>query len=652
MGCCFSKKNEHSSSLNASQPVLDTPKVDKSEIQNKKKKIVEDKEVKKQVAEEGSFVKKEIFVIKHRKSQDRDKRTRPPYLNIAPLEDGPTPNATASASEILLGNSNTNVGAHNMVVRTSSCTKEEVDAILIQCGRLSRSNSSGAGKPPSSGIKYSGSKRSYDFDNNNNDQNQDVESATYADHYDFRKKGNDDDDGEVTAERRPHRSRRQSSRPSPSSQGRRRTPSRERDQNHLSGSRERGSGCSGRRVSRSPGRRSETTQNTGVTAGNANATVNANHTGDPSNRPGKMVSVPATVSSLVVDKSNNGVEPQATARIKRISVKRNVGEAALTGTRTSASPRSQSPARTNTKTSNENNQQPSLSRNNARKAEQSPYRRNPLSEIDPNSLKYSQPPGNNATCTSNNRSQIRNNDIDGQVAVKESFNLLNQTPMKKQNSEKNNRVNAQVTNCRGSSIVSLENKISKEPQMEEAKGQPTVTSTVLDLGVQSLKPQTLTRSRSARRSRDLDLNPETLLNPTPSYTALLLEDIQNFHQQNNPSFSLPACVTKACSILEAVADLNSTTTSNLSCAFSDYRRSPPTMDASNLAGKKIPEAKDPFVESEVLASDDLIEPRFYKYVTVRRGGSSCGEDMDGQESSGSNSFVGSSQQHLGFSTSS
>ena len=418
MGCCFSKKNEHSSSLNASQPVLDTPKVDKSEIQNNNKKIFEDKEVKKQVAEEGSFVKKEIFVIKHRKSQDRDKRTPPPS------------SATASASEILLGNSSTKVGAHNMVGRTSSCKKEEVDAILIQCGRLSRSNSSGSGKPPSSGIKYSGSKRSYDFDNNNNnnDQNKDVESATYADHYDFTKKGNDDDDGEVTAERRQHRSCRQSSRPSPSpsSQGRKRTPSRERDQNQLSGSRERGSGCSGRRVSRSPGRRLETTQNTGVTARNANATVNANHAGDPSNRPGKMVSVPATVSSLVVDKSNNGVEPQATARTKRILVKRNVGEATLTGTRTAASPRSKSPARTNAKTSNENNQQPSLSRNNSRKADQSPYTRNPLSEIDPNSFKYSQPPGNKATCTSYNRAQIRNNDIDGQVAVKESFNLLNQ----------------------------------------------------------------------------------------------------------------------------------------------------------------------------------------------------------------------------------
>ena len=55
-------------------------------------------------------------------------------------------------------------------VRTSSCTKEEVDAILIQCGRLSRS-SSGKGGPGVStpSKKYSGSNRSYDFDQNDCD---------------------------------------------------------------------------------------------------------------------------------------------------------------------------------------------------------------------------------------------------------------------------------------------------------------------------------------------------------------------------------------------------------------------------------------------------------------------------------------------------
>ncbi|CAA2997962.1 Hypothetical predicted protein [Olea europaea subsp. europaea] len=66
-------------------------------------------------------------------------------------------------------------------VRTSSCTKEEVDAILIQRGRLSRSSStgnvrlSGSGSRVSSedagnlqrGIKYFGSKKSFDSDKEN-----------------------------------------------------------------------------------------------------------------------------------------------------------------------------------------------------------------------------------------------------------------------------------------------------------------------------------------------------------------------------------------------------------------------------------------------------------------------------------------------------
>lgn len=148
----------------------------------------------------------------------------------------------------------------------------------------------------------------------------------------------------------------------------------------------------------------------------------------------------------------------------------------------------------------------------------------------------------------------------------------------------------------------------------------------------------LTRTRSSRRSRDLDINPETLLtNPAPtSYTTLLLEDIQNFHQKSTqtttPSISLPACVSKAHSILEAVADLNSCTSSNPSYAFSDDKRN-------------LNETKDPFVvESEIMVCDDLMEPSLHKYVTVKRG-TIVGGEMEEQESSGSNSFVGGSQLH-------
>lgn len=247
--------------------------------------------------------------------------------------------------------------------------------------------------------------------------------------------------------------------------------------------------------------------------------------------------------------------------------------------------------------------------------------------------------------------------------------------MQKPNAEiinsSNNRAVVQGTNYKTSSRGTLDNQvvtvncIQKEQQqliVEEAKEQqPSMTGnvtikTVVASGAESLKPQTLTRSRSSRRSRDLDLNPEILLNPNPSYTTMLLEDIQNFHQKNmNPALvSLPPCVTKACSILEAVADLNSTTSSNLSCAFSEDRKSPPSYQSKSNAynvsyvGKTVAETKDPFIESEVAVTDDVMEPSFHKYVTVRRGGG----DMEDQESSGSNSYVGGGQQNWGFSSSS
>jgi hypothetical protein len=66
--------------------------------------------------------------------------------------------------------------------------------------------------------------------------------------------------------------------------------------------------------------------------------------------------------------------------------------------------------------------------------------------------------------------------------------------------------------------------------------------------------------RSRRASRDFDQS-------SNSYPSHILEDIQNYHEQHQaapatPSFSLPACVAKACSILEAVADLNSSSSSS------------------------------------------------------------------------------------------
>ncbi|EHA8591881.1 putative serine/arginine repetitive matrix protein 1 [Cocos nucifera] len=161
-------------------------------------------------------------------------------------------------------------------------------------------------------------------------------------------------------------------------------------------------------------------------------------------------------------------------------------------------------------------------------------------------------------------------------------------------------------------------------------GETHLTSNV----VESLNPRTITRTKSSRRSsRDFDnALDDNHLNPT-SYTSLLLEDIHNYHQKNT-AFSLPACVSKACSILEAVADLNSSCSENKS---SEADRS--NNDNGSLNGRfgrrgLVP--KGPFVESEIMVKDDLMEPSLHKYVSVR----DLGGEIEPQESAGSNSFIG------------
>ncbi|KAI5391327.1 hypothetical protein KIW84_076242, partial [Lathyrus oleraceus] len=179
-----------------------------------------------------------------------------------------------------------------------------------------------------------------------------------------------------------------------------------------------------------------------------------------------------------------------------------------------------------------------------------------------------------------------------------------------------------------------------------------VVKTVVPPVVENLKPQILTRSRSSRRSRDLelDLNPEDLLIPPQSYTSLLLEDIQNFHQKNTPpppSVSLPACVARACSILEAVANLNSDTSSSLSGV--EDRRSPSgyqssrnrynvPLGTSNSYGKRAADTKDPIVESELIVYDEMVEPSLHKFETMNMGS----PNMEKQESSRSSSLSVSS----------
>ncbi|XP_024977615.1 uncharacterized protein At1g65710-like [Cynara cardunculus var. scolymus] len=494
MGSCFSKNNTTAALTTTSQQL--ELKSNPPQPQNPKTEQV---------------VKKEIFVIKHRISHEIDRR---------PNEDDPNllnPSAVAG----------TGGGAR---VRTSSCSKEEVDAILIQCGRLSRSNSAGA-ENPRRRRRYSGSKRSFDFDLNMGLKN-------------------DDDDGDDEALNHHHRRRhrQQGSRvSSPSS----RRSSRERD------FRQQRSGNGGRRISISPSRRSES-----PICSNSNGGPAAAAAGGGSTRPMKMVPVPAT------DKSNNvggnaGSEQVVGGGVKRIHVKRNVAVVS----RTAASPpRSRSPVRTNLRIlSDDQSQEQWRQEINTRVAGHSPYKRKSLAEIDNNAAR------------------------------------------------------------------SVQAKMVDEAKMVAM--------------VENLKlHQNIKRTQISRRSEDLDMNPETIFDPSPpSYTSLLLEDIHNFHQKNTnsaaiaaatepPPFSLPACVSKACSIMEAVADLNSNSnTATTSSLFSDDSWRNPTPIERYIN-------KDRFIESETVVNGSLMEPSLQNYITVRRGGSATTEE---QESSDSNSFASS-----------
>ncbi|PNY16132.1 hypothetical protein L195_g012842 [Trifolium pratense] len=598
MGACLSKKKASSTSSNplSSTKSLSTPPSDnnvkltlfkpETTLNNKNNNIVvqeKQQNLEEKVAKEHEEEpKKEIFIIKHRKSHDEREKNN---IKITPFNvqhnltsqniDG---FVSSSETESLNNNNNNNsnkVGVGG--VRTSSCTKEEVDAILIQCGRLSRSSS---GKAASSSTrKYSGSKRSFDFDHCDNndaisaeDEQKRVNASDNSEEY----------DGGVA--RHNNRPRHRNSPNAKSSNGRRRTPSRERDQR--SSSRE-------RRVSRSPGRRSSDT--------NANGSNNNNGSGSVSgcSRPGKMVTVPATVTSLVMDKSNNGES------VKRVNVKRNV-----------ASPRSMSPARGIGNGVNQQQQQPSLSRNNsARKTEVSPYRRNPLSDVDPNSLSYPQSNANNGGSKVQNKGK---KEIEAETVQKPNVDMKDS----KRNRTSNKVAMEKVVNCH-----------PKEQQQQQEEEIKIMSDNAIVKNV--VMPSGITRSRSSRRSRDFDIISSADAPPTnppqTSYTSLLLEDIQNFHQKNinTTQVSLPACLNKACSILEAVADLNSTTSST----FSNDKK------IRNEYNNVVQESS--FVESEI----DVMEPSLHKYVTVKRGGSICGViDMEDQESSGSNSFTVSSGQ--------
>ncbi|CAN8232737.1 unnamed protein product [Cochlearia groenlandica] len=489
MGCCFSKKNH---------PDPNKTAIDKPLKPKEKLEFEESKPNNNEVESIQGKVKprKEVFVIKHRISHERSEKTKDP--DESPVSD--------------------------------EKSTGDVDAILIQCGKLSRSNSAAAKTR-----RFSGSKRSFDFDGIGHDAEEaDVE---------------DGGEEEEEIERRIHRNRHRRGEESPRERRRRRTPSRERENRSGIGNSGGGGGCGGggsRRVSRSPIRRSETNPNTNPNSSAASGnSVNSSN----NNKQCKFVSVPATdKSSLVItEKSNNNGD----SSINRISVKRNIGKA--------ASPRSQLPARTVA--------MPSPPSKPSRKTEYSPYKRNPLVKIDTNSIAN------------------RNDNIDN-------------------DSQKMNSKSASQGPIRRAASPNQRATKEQEKIVEECK-------VMLSCGIELAKPQFVSRSRSLRKSRDFDFDPEALLsnnnnnnnNPVaaasalPSYTALLLQDIHNFHQKS--------------------VNVNAT---------------------SSSVSKESTKNQQERIEKKT----DLMEPSFEKYVTVKRGCSTSLEEMEEEESSGSNGFIASS----------
>ncbi|WVZ74465.1 hypothetical protein U9M48_022644 [Paspalum notatum var. saurae] len=420
-------------------------------------------------------------------------------------------------------------------VRTSSCTKEEVDAILIQCGRLSRS-SSGAGRAASSSDaghrrrRSSGSKRSYDFD----------QQGGADEECEWERKG-----AAAAAVSRP-------------------SPHRGSPQRRRSGSRERSGGGS-RRASRSPGRRAD-----GAAASVGAAAAGSGGGERARQQPGKMVSVPAR-------EKGRAPSPVPAASGKRC-----------------ASPRASSPARV--AAGNENaGGGPALSRSSSRKAEQSPYRRSPMAEIDENTLRNN---GNH-----NAKPQKKSTEI-AVAATPKKAAARGKVPTA-ETAEDGTVVAASETKAHSSKTIATRSataSIVAESLGQRPAGQPA-------------------GCRSRRASRDLDQNPG-------SYATQLLEDIQNYHQQSTsatpatPSLALPACVAKACSIVEAVADLNSSS-ENRTYAYE------PGLSADDKGSVNAP-----------LGSDGCVEASAARKHVTPAAARDLPPETEPQESAGSNSVSG------------
>ncbi|GAB2287498.1 hypothetical protein Dimus_021873 [Dionaea muscipula] len=634
MGCCLSKNDPPFTSFPTPIPPNDPKKSSQSiaQVENKKRTsaawaVPAEMKVEKQEEGEEPANEREVFIRQHSNNDNR-----PGESSKCPLDsDGSVPHAPISLDPSSYGGN----------------IKPEKNPGI--------GSSSGKGKGSASGEHGSGSRKHADSGERS------VGTETEA-------------KGGVESGVEAHESK--------GSHGHRRTPGR---------SRERGRGRGGTRVlSRSPGRRSE-------------SSIIFNGNGNGNGRPGtgKPVSVPVP-ASLSNDKgsgsgSGNGSAGEALALAlalaTRKSVKRNVG--GVTGgsrPRGTASPRSRSPARGGhapVKFANENNN------NNQQRQEDSPHRRTEFSsprkklngiDNDMNSLPFQQQPqainNSHATPKQKNKDTAIEDEAVVVVAKQQPMNAASQNNCVGTDTAKVAAAAAAAqchrrTGSRGREEGNEAAHMScKQPQatqeLTEDKGEveqckPTggyneVATPAIICPADTLRlpqPQSLTRSRSSRRSRDLDIivDYETLLNPghvTSNYNSLLLQDIKNFHQNLNNNPNDNTNTSKACSIIEA----SSTSSNLLSSAFTHVRHRTPLADISNgkeadfcfsanpAAGKKRllhdkeeEEEEEPVVvESEVNVGDDLMEPSLHKYVTVMTKGMHDEE----KESSGSNScFVGS-----------
>ncbi|ERN10204.1 serine/arginine repetitive matrix protein 1 [Amborella trichopoda] len=436
-------------------------------------------------------------------------------------------------------------------VRSSSCAKEEVDAILIQCGRLSRSSSGKDSNPH----RYCGSKRQYDYQQQQDQEEQDIDIV-----------GIEDD------EQQRHR-RLNSRRSSPAPPHHRRTPSRDSVQHRRSNS----GGCSA-----AAGRRSSPSPNPRGRAGSNNSSSSAEV--GPMTSHGSM-------------KRGGGV------------IKRTVGNPneLLMMTRGSGSPRSRSPSthtnRVASVTAVDGGGQ--LSRNSSKRREHSPYSRRNEEECPPktdaakngNRIRHREGDERLKRASQHQQSQmIEGKGMGCKPRLEERGSSKEMMMAGSQRNESNRAMRDQLLSCRLPQQQSLSDTAAKELHGEEAV--PAMGFCYGKINEHGLLPlpahngnnnsngNKMTRSKSSRRS---------------SREHFPNLDHLGSNEEGDYSFPLPPSVSKACSILEAVADLNNSSSQQLNS----------------------------FVESE-MSHDLLTEPSLHKYVSVR--------ETD-QESAGSNTFL-------------